>query len=202
MRVFLLFPFFFLSLFASTIEHFQIKGHDFTCISEGYRLYDSKGTSMVLYHDEKDGDLHHLMTFVLHDQTGGCAYKSIEDGYFEHEGDQLIFYTAWHRSGSAIDAPVGARIMRYAVDDQGRLKRLKSQIYIEAHKQSKQDESAMRYLFTTPQTRKEKAALARYVKRMQESFDGEFVFGHEAQVLQEKVAEALRPKKKSVWKKQ
>ena len=202
MRFFLFSFFFFFLFFSNTIEHFQIKGHGFTQLSEAYRLYDSKGTSMVLYHDEKNGDLRYLLTFVLHDKTGGCAYKSMEDGHLEREGDQLIFFTRWTRSGSAVDAPVGARIMRYTVEDNGTLKLLESKIYIEAHKRKKEDRSGMRYLFNMPQTSEEKEALESYVAQMQESFDGQFVFGEEAKRLKEQVAVALVPKKKSVWEKQ
>ncbi len=99
---------------ASTWERISIGGEDLLVLNEAYDLYDSKGVSARFYHEDEKEDLHHLLTLVLEDKTGGCLGKSIQKGTFKIKENKLIFYHLWDRSPSQKDAPYGASIEKYA----------------------------------------------------------------------------------------
>ncbi len=184
----------------ATIEHFTVGYNDFTVITEDYEVYDSKGRVMKLYRDEQNYDLTNLFNFTLHDKTGTCGARSLEDGYFEREGKKITLYTLWNRQGRAYDVPYGARIMRYEVQRSGELKLLSSKLYVETARKSFDRESGMRFLWQTPKTAEEKAQFKAYIDSVEHKYKGTFVFGDEAKVLINEVKAALNRKIKSVWK--
>ncbi len=190
------------SLFSKAIiEHFTVGYNDFTVITEDYEVYDSKGRVMKLYRDEQNYDLTNLFNFTLHDKTGTCGARSLEDGYFERKGNKITLYTLWNRQGRAYDVPYGARIMRYEVQRSGELKLLSSKLYVETARKSFDKESGMRFLWQTPKTNEEKAEFKAYIESVERKYKGTFVFGDEAKALINEVKAALNRKVKSVWKK-
>ncbi len=184
----------------ATIEHFTVGYNDFTVITEDYEVYDSKGRVMKLYRDEHNYDLTNLFNFTLHDKTGTCGARSIEDGYFERDGNKITLYTFWDRQGRIYDVPYGARIMRYEVQKDGTLKLLSSKLYIETAKKSFDRESGMRFLWETPKTDEDKAAFNKYIENAQRQYKGEFVFGEDAKALIKEVKAALDRKMAKRWK--
>lgn len=172
-------------------QHFMIK-------TETYDIYDSKGTVMRLYQELSTKEMKQLFAFTLEDTTGACHEKSVEEGSYEVDGSTIIFYTLWNRRGNS-DAPYGARIQRYSVDPKGELKLLSSRIYIETERKSEAKESAMRFLFQSPETQTEKEALQKYIEYAEQRFKGIFVFGKEAESLIKEVNEALHRKKQRRW---
>ncbi|MFT7878782.1 MAG: hypothetical protein ABXS91_00160 [Sulfurimonas sp.] len=172
-------------------QHFMIK-------TETYDIYDSKGTVMRFYQELPTKEMKQLFAFTLEDTTGACHKKSVEEGSYEVDGSTIIFYTLWNRYGSA-DAPYGARIKRYSVDTNGKLKLLLSKIYIETERKSEAQKSAMRFLFQAPVSKNEKEALQKYIEYAEQRFKGIFVFGKEAESLIKEVNEALHRKKQRRW---
>jgi len=83
--------------------------------------------------------------------------------------------------------------------DDGSLKRESSVLYIERHHKSIHLEDGMQYLFTAPETEKEKVLLKSYVGDIEAYFNGVFLFGKEAQRLQSAVSDAIERKHKSRW---
>ncbi len=185
----------------ATIEHFTVGYNDFTIITEDYEVYDSKGRVMKLYRDEQNYDLTNLFNFTLHDKTGTCGARSLEDGYFERNGNKITLYTMWDRQGHAYDVPYGVRITRYQIEKSGNLKLLSSKLYIETARKSFDRESGMRFLWQTPKTAEEKAQFKAYIDSVERQYKGTFVFGDEAKALIKEVKAALNRKIKSVWKK-
>ena len=181
---------------ASTWERISIGGEDLLVLNEAYDLYDSKGVSARFYHEDEKEDLHHLLTLVLEDKTGGCLGKSIQKGTFKIKENKLILYHLWDRSPSQKDAPFGASIEVYEME-KGVLKRLFNKIYIESHILKKDDKSGMKYLFTQPQTPAQEEKLKTYKKEIEKQYKGEFV---PKEPLLSQVQKALQPKKHSVWK--
>ena len=186
--------------FAGAIEHFSVKDHYYTILTESYNLYNTQGESMKIYEEGHDENLRYVMTFVLHDKSGDCSGKSLEDGAYSIDGNHLTLYTLWNRRGDAHDAPYGARIKQYEIGDDGLFHLKENKIYIQMHKRTKDDKSGMQYLFVPPKTEAEKEKLDRYVSMVEKLFQGKFVFGQEAQKLLQDVNEAVHPVQKSVWK--
>ena len=125
--------FFFTFLYAQAeLEHYTVRGNDFTSITETYEVYDSKGKVMKFYRDERNNDLKHLFSITLNDKTGTCGARSIEEGYYDINRSVITLYTKWDRQGRIYDVPYGVRIMRYDIQKDGSLKLLSSKIYIEA----------------------------------------------------------------------
>jgi hypothetical protein len=58
----------------------------------------------------------------------------------------------------------------------------------------------MKYLFTTPKTKREKEALQVYIKSVEKEFKGIFVYDEEAKALIKEVQNALIRKMKAKWK--
>ncbi|MDM5271195.1 hypothetical protein PGH07_03310 [Sulfurovum sp. zt1-1] len=166
--------------------------------TELYDLYDSKGKVMRLYQELRNGEKKQLLSFTLNDTTGPCHERSVEEGSYEVNGSKIIFYTLLDRRGNA-DAPYGARIATYTVDENGELILLSSKIYIETERRTEAKKSAMQYLFTSPVTQSEKEALRQYVESAEKRFKGTFVFGEEARSLIKEVNEALQRKMQKRW---
>jgi hypothetical protein len=179
-------------------ERLTLLGKHFVMKTESYDLYDTKGKVMKLYQKLQNGERKYLLTFVLNETTGGCRKTSMEKGSYEMNGSQVIFYTSWERQGGS-DAPYGARIQRYMIDMEGEFKRLSSKIYIETERKSDANQSAMQYLFHTPENQHQKEALQKYVQGAEKRFKGIFVFGKEAESLIREVKEALHRKMQKRW---
>jgi hypothetical protein len=194
-------PFFLTLLWAdATLEHITLNDNDFSIVTEDYDIYDSKGTVMKFYYEARNNDLLHRFNLTLHDQTGTCSAKSIEEGYYEIEGNIITLYTFWDRQGRIYDVPYGARIMRYEVQRDGTLKLLSSRLYIETAKKSFDKESAMRFLWESPKSESDKKAFADYIRNVERQYKGKFVFGDEAKALIRSVQQALDLKMAKRWK--
>ena len=201
MKVLLLLLFALYPLFGDgTVKHITINDSDFSIITESYDIYDSKGTVMKCYYEARNNDLLHRFNLTLHDQTGSCSAKSIEEGYYEIKGNTITLYTLWDRQGRVYDVPYGARIMQYDVTRDGTLKLLSSRIYVETTKKSFDKESAIRFLWETPKTKEDQKAFESYIRSAEQQFKGRFVLGDEAKALIKEVKEALNKKMAKRWK--
>jgi len=182
------------------IEHITLHDHDFAIVTESYDIYDSKGTVMKFYREERNNDLTFLFSHTLHDATGSCADKSLEDGTYEINGSSITLYTFWDRRGRAYDSPYGARIRTYTVDKSGNVKMRSGRLYVETSKKSADRDSAVKYLFDPPQTEKEKEAFAQYITSAERQYKGTFLLGDDAKQLMDEVKKALRRKSRETWR--
>lgn len=183
----------------ATLKHITIGNQDFSIITENYDLYDSKGEVLRLYREEQNNNLTFILTLILKDRTGACADKSIEDGYYEINGTTLTLYSYWNRRGKAYNAPYGARIQVYRLKDNYDLVRISSKLYIETQRVNYNEDSGIKYLFKTPQTKEEKASLHTYIKAVEHNYKGTFVYGNEAKKLVKEVEDAMMRKMKATW---
>ena len=189
------------ALFAepADITHMNIGNQDFMLTIESYDEYDSKGEVLRVYKEERNYDLLFMFSLILKDRTGACSDKSLEDGYYEINGTTVTLYSHWSRRGKAYDAPYGARVQVYKIDDNFDLTRVSSKLYIETARPNYNENSGMKYLFNTAKNEEEKAALQAYVNRVERTYKGTFVFGDEAKKLIKEVEDAMTRKMKAIW---
>ena len=199
MKYFLLFLLITLSVLSDTIKDITIAGKPYVIIHESYNEYSDKGIEMKLYSKEQNRDTLPLLSFTLENQSGGCAEKSIQSGTYAIEGDKIILYSHWARSGRAYDAPSGDRKQIYKFDKDGNLTRVSGQVYIEKAKRGKEMDEGMKYLYTPAITAKEKKALTAYIRSVEHIFEADFVQGEQANALANEVEQALREKSKQRW---
>ncbi|HQR73425.1 MAG TPA: hypothetical protein PLH07_00050 [Sulfurovum sp.] len=184
---------------AAELKHISMGNFEYSLITDSYDAYDSKGEVMKLYAEENNNDLTFILSLTLHDKTGTCSDKSLEDGSYEINGTTLTLYSAWDRLGRAYDAPVGARIQVYELQPNATFKRISSRLYIETHRKKQDQNSGMQYLFSPPKNKKEQKAFEAYIEEVETRFKGTFVFGEEAKQLRLEVQEALRRKMQTAW---
>jgi len=187
------------SLYGAELKHITIGHQDFTLTTEAYDIYDSKGEVLRVYKEERNNDLRFMFSLILKDRTGSCADKSVEDGYYEINGTTVTLYSFWNRRGKAYDAPYGARIQIYTLNNNYELERISSRVYIETQRENYDEESAMKYLFSTPKNDEEKKKLKMYIGAVERNFKGTFVFGEEAAKLIKEAKAAMTRKMKSIW---
>jgi len=96
--------------------------------------------------------------------------------------------------------PYGAQIVKYIVQTDGTLKKVKSDLYIELTQKRHNKESGMEYLFNPPKNEKERVLLNNYIKRVERIYKGKFLLGKEGEKLIEDVKNALTRQIKSRWK--
>jgi len=181
------------------LEHITLNENDFSIVTEAYDIYDSKGKVLKLYFEVRNNDLLHRLSFTLHDETGTCSGKSVEDGAYEIDGNTITFYSFFDRRGRVYDVPYGARIMRYEVQKNGTLKKTESRLYIETSRKSFDKESAIQFLWEPAETEEEKKAFKGYIESVERQYKGTFVFGDEANVLMDEVEKALERKMSKRW---
>jgi len=185
------------SLFGSS-KHLVINKHEFVIVTESYDIYDSKGTFMKLYDAKNSNEA--LFRLTLGDATGNCSERSLEDGSYEIEGDTITLYSLWNRRGKAYLSPFGAKIQKFKVLANGKLKIMSSQIYVEETKRNYDKESGMQYLFHAPTNKEEKEKLAQYVKSVEKKYKATFLFGQKGKNLMLQVKNAMKRKLKKTWK--
>ena len=200
MRTFLILLLTVIQLFSKSEENLTLNNYPFSLVKESYDEYGSKGETVSFYTNEKDGKEHSVFIFVLHDTTGGCNDKSIENGTYEVNGTTLSFYTLWKRQGSVDDAPFGGRIQRYEVLENGKFNLLSSSLYVETHTQDSDTNSGMRFLFEKTKTKEDEKALKEYVAFVEKNFHGKFVFEDKSDALMKEVHKALKRRMKARWK--
>jgi len=186
-------------LHSAELKHISMGNFEYSLITDSYDAYDSKGEVMKLYAEENNNDLTFILSLTLHDKTGTCSDKSLEDGRYEINGTTLTLYSAWDRLGRAYDAPVGSRIQVYELQPNATFKRVSSRLYIETHRKKQDQNSGMQYLFSPPKNEKEQKVFEAYIEEVETRFKGTFVFGEEAKQLRLEVQEALRRKMHSAW---
>lgn len=187
-------------LHSAELKHISMGNFEYSLITDSYDAYDSKGEVMKLYAEENNNDLTFILSLTLHDKTGTCSDKSLEDGSYEINGTTLTLYSAWDRLGRAYDAPVGARIQVYELQPNATFKRISSRLYIETHRKKQDQNSGMQYLFSLPKNEQEQKVFEAYIEEVETRFKGTFVFGEEAKQLRLEVQEALRRKMHSAWR--
>lgn len=183
----------------SGLEHASIKYQDFNIVIESYDIYSSKGEVMKLYRGDKNNDFSFVLSLILKDRTGTCSDQRRQDGSYEINGTKITLYSFWTRKGEAYRSPYGVRIQRYKILPDHTVKRIDSKVYIETDRRNYDEESGMKYLFTSPKNTKEKEALQDYVKYVEQKYKGSFVYGEEAKKLIREVKEALARKNKNRW---
>jgi hypothetical protein len=137
---------------------------------------------------------------ILEDITGTCSDKSTQSGSYEINGTNITLYSFWDRKGKVYDSPYGARIQQYEMLPNHSVVLSSSKVYIETARKSYDPQSGMKYLFTTPKTKREKEALQVYIKSVEKEFKGIFVYDEEAKALIKEVQNALIRKMKAKWK--
>jgi len=187
-------------LFSTELQHVNIGNQDFSITTESYHVYDSKGTVMRMYSEERNNDLLFILKLTLKDSSGSCSDKSIQEGSYDINDTHITLYSSWDRRGKAYNAPRGSRIQVFKVQPDHSVKRLSSKIYMETERENYNDASGMKYLFQMPKTKKEKEELAFYIAAVERKYKATFVFGEEAKALKKEVTEALSKKLKNRWK--
>jgi len=186
-------------LFSTEIQHINIGNQDFMLTVEEYDVYDSKGEVLRVYKEKRNNDLLFMFSLILKDRTGACSAKSVEDGYYEVNDTSITLYSHWDRRGKAYDAPYGAHIQVYTIDENFNLTKTSSKLYVETERQNYNETSGMQYLFKKPQNEEDKKALKAYVSSVERNYKGSFVFGEEAKKLMVDVEAAMGRKMKSIW---
>jgi len=186
-------------LFSTEIQHINIGNQDFMLTVEEYDVYDSKGEVLRVYKEKRNNDLLFMFSLILKDRTGACSAKSVEDGYYEVNDTSITLYSHWDRRGKAYDAPYGAHIQVYTIDENFNLTKTSSKLYVETERQNYNETSGMQYLFKKPQNEEDKKALKAYVSSVERNYKGSFVFGEEAKKLMVDVEDAMGRKMKSIW---
>ena len=187
------------TLMSTELKHITIGNQDFMLTVEAYDVYDSKGEVLRVYKEKHNNDLIFMFSLILKDRTGACSDKSVEDGYYEINGTTLTLYSHWDRRGKAYDAPYGARIQVYELNDNYDLVRTSSKLYIETQRRNYNENSGMKYLFSTPKTEAEKTSLKAYVNAVERNYKGTFVYADEAKKLIKEVEDAMTRKMKAIW---
>lgn len=187
-------------LFSAELKHVSIGNQDFTITTESYKVYDSKGTIMRMYSEERNNDLLFVLKLTLEDKTGPCSASSIQKGTYDINDTHITLYSQWLRKGKAYDAPVGARIQVFEVQPDHSVKRISSKLYIETEREKYNQASGMQYLFKKPNTIKEKEKFDLYISNVERKYHGTFVFDKEAKQLQEKVKKRLIQNAKNRWR--
>ena len=186
-------------LFSTEIKHVNIGNQDFMLTVEEYDVYDSKGEVLRVYKEKRNNDLVFMFSLILKDRTGACSAKSVEDGYYEVNDTSITLYSHWERRGKAYDAPSGARIQVYTIDENFNLTKTSSKLYVETERQNYNETSGMQYLFQKPQNEEEKKALKAYISSVERNYKGTFIFDEEAKKLMVEVEDAMSRKMKSIW---
>ena len=186
-------------LFSTEIQHINIGNQDFMLTVEEYDVYDSKGEVLRVYKEKRNNDLLFMFSLILKDRTGACSAKSVEDGYYEVNDTSITLYSHCDRRGKAYDAPYGAHIQVYTIDENFNLTKTSSKLYVETERQKYNETSGMQYLFKKPQNEEEKKALKAYVSSVERNFKGTFIFGEEGKKLIEEVEGAMGRKMKAIW---
>jgi len=186
-------------LFSTEIQHINIGNQDFMLTVEEYDVYDSKGEVLRVYKEKRNNDLVFMFSLILKDRTGACSAKSVEDGYYEVNDTSITLYSHWDRRGKAYDAPYGARIQVYTIDENFNLTKTSSKLYVETERQNYNETSGMQYLFKKPQNEEDKKALKAYVSSVERNYKGSFIFGEEAKKLMADVEDAMGRKMKRIW---
>ena len=181
-------------LTGAELKHINIGNQDFMLTVEEYDVYDSKGEVLRVYKEKRNNDLQFMFSLILKDRTGTCADKAVEDGYYEINGTTVTLYSFWNRRGKAYDAPYGARKQVYTLNSRYDLEQNSSKIYIETQRENYDEESGMKYLFSTPKNDAEKKKLKMYVGAVERKFKGTFVYGEEAKNLIEETKAAMTTK--------
>lgn len=201
MRLFSILLLISLQLFAKSSELITINNHAFILEKESYNEYGSKGKVIRLYRGKEKADSRLLFTFILNDRSGPCSAREIEKGSYEINGSTITLYSFWKRGGKAYDAPYGARIKVYVVENNATLTKVSSHVYIEESRRNYDEESGMKYLFTKAKTVEEKELFKEYIEEVEDRYDGIFVFDKEAERLLKNVKKALKRKVKLQWQK-
>lgn len=201
MRIYLLWLLFMVPIFSSgTSKEILIGQQHFTFTEKNYDLYGDKGITLTIYnHSHKKKN--EIFSFIMEYKSGPCSNKGVQEGTYEINGTNITFYSHWRRQGKAYTSPIGDRIQVYEVEKNGTLKKISSRLYIERERRNYNKDSGMKYLFTAPQTEEQKHALARYVKKVEKIFEGDFVYDKKLrEQLADKVGTALRRKRMQQWK--
>ena len=188
------------SLQSAQLEQIKIGNQDFSVVTETYNIYNSKGEVMKLYKEERDRKPRYILGLTLKDDTGTCSDFKIQEGAYEINGTDIILYSLWDRRGKVYDAPYGARIAHYKMLEDHTVVKKSSYIYIESASKNYNYYSAMKYLFTPPQTDQEKEELQTYIKEIEQKYKGTFLFDNEAKDLIVEVKKALKRKMERTWK--
>ena len=201
MKIFFMLTFMLSFIFAnSSVEDVTIGKFDFVIIKKSYDIYDSKGELMQLYREERNKNLLFSLRLTLKDSTGDCSSKGLQDGAYVIDNNTITLYSSWHRRGKAYLEPYGARIQRYEVQSNGKLKQVFSTVYIESARKRRAIDDGMQYLFIAPKNDEEKKKLKAYITEIERVYKAKFVYGEEKIKLFKEVRKALKTKMKKLWR--
>jgi hypothetical protein len=120
-----------------------------------------------------------LHTHTISESMGDCNSISIELGDYEISDSTITFYSYWAHAGDAPASPYGIRKQVYILTPEGKLKQVKSGIYIEEAVNKIPHEL-------------EKAELKQYVKDVEKKYNAKFVYGKDKENLFKEVKEKLK----------
>lgn len=183
----------------STEKTVHIGTHTFIVVEEEYNEYGDKGHSMLLYAKDANRSKLPQLRVVLWYQSGSCDVKNVEEGHYVFKKDSITTYSHWKRFSND-NAPIGARMQVYKVDDNGSFYVSDSKVYIERTARGEDAYEGMEYLFTKAQTNEEKLLLAGYIKSVEDRFNAKFVKDDEVIALKKEVHHALHLKHQQTWK--
>jgi len=188
------------NLYSETWNSTTVNNQKLLLLNDDYDEYGSKGKTLSFYTESKDKNKTLLFSLILEDSTGGCNDKSLEYGTYEIDGSTITLYSLWKRVGSIDDAPYGARVQHYKLEDSGKVKLLSSKLYIEEHTKNSDPKSGMKFLFIPPKSKEDKVLFSKYIKSIERRFKGNFIFKEDANTLIKEVHSALRRSIKARWK--
>lgn len=130
-----------------------------------------------------------ILTHTLYQEDGDCSSIQIELGNYEVKNSEIIFYTYWAAADlqGLLSYPFGFRKQIYSLNNSGKLKLTKAEIYIEDNV----NEKGISYLKSTPKTKAEKELFTKYINAIEQKYKANFVNGKEKIALQKEVKKAL-----------
>ncbi|MEI6766707.1 MAG: hypothetical protein WCM76_13820 [Bacteroidota bacterium] len=146
--------------------------------------YNENGDSIIRVEVLRDKTK--LLTHTINEIIGDCNSESVELGCYDIVDSTIIFYSYWTHAGDAPASPYGARKQIYTVDPTGKLLLTKSEIYIEAGSQSKENRG-IEFLFSSPKNDFEKKELSVYIDAVEKKYNAKFVAGKSKDVLLKEV---------------
>ncbi len=142
-----------------------------------------------------------ILSHTLYNEDGDCSSIQVELGAYEIKGNQIIFYTYWVAADlqGYLLYPFGFRKKVFSVNNAGKLKLIKAEIYIE----DAINDVALKEipnLQKNPKTKTEKELLAKYINAVEQKYNAHFVNYKEKNTLQKEVRKKLEKEIQTVTK--
>lgn len=156
---------------------------------QNFEFKTLKSDDSLLKTVEISRDKNKILTHTLHQKEGDCSGIQIELGNYEVKNSEIIFYTYWAAADlqGLLSYPFGFRKQIYSINNSGKLKLTKAEIYSEDNV----NQIEIPDLKSAPKTKTEKELFTKYINAIEQKYKANFVHGKEKIALQKEVKKAL-----------